>query len=70
MFSTLSSFLPSALQSATQEKEKPPIHPTTSQISAPQPAPAMVADEQGMLKKRKERTHEVGVLVAIFTDLS
>ena len=62
MFSSLSSFLPSALQQNSQDKDKPPPKPSTDQISTPQPA--MAVDEQGMLKKKKERTHEVGERVS------
>jgi hypothetical protein len=61
MFSSLSSFLPPALQLGSQEKDKPPLKPTTQDVSAPQPA--MAVDEQGALRKKKERTHEVGMRV-------
>ena len=58
MFSTLSSLLPPAFQSNAQEKDKPPLKPSPEDISPPQPA--MAVDEQGVYKKKRDKTHEVG----------
>lgn len=61
MFSTLSSFLPPALQLGAQDKT-PPTPDRESILGQPhlteEPQRNMGVDEQGV-KKRKERTHEV-----------
>lgn len=62
MFATLSSFLPPVLHPGSQDKDKPPLKPTTEDVSAPQPV--MAADDQGALRKKKERTHEVGMCLS------
>lgn len=62
MFSSLSSFLPSALQVGTQDKDRTPLRPSPDQISPPQLSPTKTEEEMTTddpaTKKRKERTHE------------
>ncbi|KAL4246422.1 hypothetical protein ABKN59_009246 [Abortiporus biennis] len=70
MFSTLSSFLPPALQPNAQEyKQTPPQdsepqpHPSTTSQDEERPQSSDMAVDEQAVKKRKERTHESFIVV-------